>query len=224
MAHERRPPAAATQDLLLRAHSPETTKRIYSGKIEHRPLLLKPSSPPPSVLASRAARRKARRAEKTRAKSKTLSSRQRRNLDIDEIPRDGHRYHLYEPLHQLWLGYAREILANDIFTGGPGAAAKLSSAELHGALAQVVRSRCPGRVGIRGIVVRDLKFVMEIITPDRGLKIVPKEGTTFRIEVPPLDQKPGTNSFVFEVLGDQLKLRSADRANKKFKMHFLPNL
>ncbi|PHH78475.1 hypothetical protein CDD82_3028 [Ophiocordyceps australis] len=224
MADERLPHSAATQQLLLRAHSPTTAKQIYSDKIDHRPLLLKPSSPPRHILKSRAARRKARQAEKTKAKSKTLSSRQRRRLGLDEIPRDGHRYHLYEPLHQLWLGYAREILANDLFTGGPGAAAKLSSAELHGALAQVVRSRCPDRVGIRGIVVRDRKFVMEIVTPTRGLKIVPKEGTTFRFEVAPLDQKPGDNPFVFEVLGDQLMLRSADRANKKFKMHFLPNL
>lgn len=223
----------AVQNLLARAHSPDSAKRIYSEKIEHRKLYLRPSSPPPSASNARTARRKAREAAKarssgSRAKSLPLSSRARRQLGLNDISRDGHEYDTYEPLNQLWLGYAREILGNDIFTGGPGAATKLASAELHGALAEVVRSRCPGRVGIKGIVVCDRKFVMEMITRKRGLKVVPKEGTTFRIEVPPDDVPPQQGQdkppFAFDVLGDQLMLRSADRANRKFKTHFLHNL
>ncbi|PNY26416.1 Ribonuclease P protein subunit p29 [Tolypocladium capitatum] len=220
---------SAAQDLLARAHSPESANRIYSDKIQHRTLHLRPSSPPPTVLNARAARRKARETTKaqSRVRPKPLSSRQRRQLGLQHIHGAGHRYDIYEPLNELWRGYAREVLGNDIFTGGPTAAAKLASAELHGALAEVVRSRCPGRVGIEGIVVRDRKFVLEIITRKRGLKVVPKEGTTFRIEVP-ADNTPEQDEkktpFAFEVLGDQLMLRSADRANRKFKMHFLNNL
>ncbi|EQK99748.1 hypothetical protein G6O67_004227 [Ophiocordyceps sinensis] len=222
----------ATQELLARAHSPDSAVRIFNGKIQHRSLHLKPTSPPPSVLNARNARRKARENAKAKAKSKVrpkpLSSRERRRLGLDDISRDGHKYEIYEPLHGLWLGYAREILGNDVFTGGPAAAAKLASAEFHGALTEVVRSRCPSRVGIKGIVVRDRMFVMEIITKKRGLKIVPKEGTTFRIEVPADDtageQGQERKPFAFEVLGDQLMLRSADRSNKKFKTHFLHGL
>lgn len=41
---------------------------------------------------------------------------------------------------------------------------KLSSADFHGAEVEVVRSRCEGRVGVRGIVVRDTKFTFVVVT------------------------------------------------------------
>jgi len=231
LAQQQKENAIATQNLLARAHSPDSANRIYTDKIQHRTLHLRPSSPPPAVVNARVARRRAREAAKAKSKirPKPLSSRERRQLGLHDIPRDGHKYQIYEPLNALWLGYAREVLGNDIFTGGPTAAAKLASAELHGALAEVVRSRCPGRVGIQGIVVRDRKFVLEIITRSRGLKVVPKEGTTFRIQVP-ATEAPGPEQqvehkpFAFDVLGDQLMLRSADRANRKFKHHFLTSI
>lgn len=132
---------------------------------------------------------------------------------------------MYAPLNKLWQGYVREVLGSDIYIGGAPAAAKLSSAEFHGAEAEVVRSGCQDRVGIKGIIVRDRKFVFEILTPSKGLKIIPKEGTVFRIEVdyPPREGYPD-EKFAFEVLGDQLIIRAADRANRKFKQHFLKNV
>ncbi|KAF4974857.1 hypothetical protein FZEAL_8286 [Fusarium zealandicum] len=221
----------ATQDLLARAHSPDSANRIYSEKIQHRPLILRPTSPPPSTTNARAARRKSRQEKKVKQKQrpKPLSSRERRSLGLHDIPKNGQKYHIYEPLSQLWLGYAREVLGNDVYTGGPGPAAKLASAEFHGAPVQVVRSHCPSRVGIQGIIVRDRKFVFEIITNKRGLKVVPKEGTIFRIEVPIQDnesdgERKAEKKFAFEVLGDQMMLRAPDRANRKFKPHFLLNI
>ncbi|KAJ6443167.1 GYF domain-containingprotein [Purpureocillium lavendulum] len=215
LAQQQKENAVATQSLLARAHSPDSASRIYADKILHRTLHLRPSSPPPAVVNARAARRKARETAKAKSKirPKPLSSRERRQLGLHDIPRDGHKYDIYEPLNALWRGYAREVLGNDIFTGGPTAAAKLASAELHGALAEVVRSRCPGRVGIQGIVVRDRKFVLEIITKKTGLKLVPKEGTTFRIHIPAVEgsgsaQDADSKPFAFDVLGDQLMLRS----------------
>lgn len=220
-----------TQDLLARAHSPDSANRIYSEKIQHRSLILRPTSPPPSTVNARVARRKAREDKKAKQKQrpKPLSSRERRTLGLHDIPKDGQKYHIYEPLSQLWLGYAQELLGNDLYTGGPGAAVKLASAEFHGAPIQVTRSHCPSRVGIQGVVVRDRKFVLEIITKKRGLKVVPKEGTIFRIEIPVEKNASGGENkadkqFAFEVLGDQMMLRAPDRANRKFKSHFLPNI
>lgn len=40
----------------------------------------------------------------------------------------------------------------------------LASADYHGAELEVVRSRCVGRVGCKGIVVKDTKFTFEMIT------------------------------------------------------------
>lgn len=216
-----------TQDLLARAHSPDSAKRLYSEKIQYRPLLLRPTSPPPATLNARASRRKARQDKKAKqkVKPKPLSSRERRSLGLYDIPKEGQKYAIYEPIHKLWLGYIREVLGNDVYVGGPNAAAKLASAEFHGAEVEVVRSRCPGRVGIRGIVVRDRKFVLEVVTKKRGLKMVPKDGTVFRVHVP-VQEKEGEagKTFAFDILGDQMMLRAPDRANKKFKAHFLTTI
>ncbi|RDA84337.1 hypothetical protein CP532_4944 [Ophiocordyceps camponoti-leonardi (nom. inval.)] len=219
-------PQNAVQSLLARAHSPESAERIFSNKINHRTLHLRPSSPPPSIRNARTARRIAREKSKKKGKGKggPLSCRERRKLGLDDLSRRGHKYEVYEPLHHLWLGYMRETLGGDLYTGGPAAAAKLASAEFHGALVEVVRSGCPSRVGIKGIVVHDRKFVMEIVTEKGRLKMVPKEGTTFRCVVPPEQATEKQSSFAFEVLGDQLMIKSADRANRKFKTHFLPDL
>lgn len=224
----------ATRELLARAHSPDTVDRIYNDKIQYRTLHLRPTSPPPAAVNARAARKRTRQQakDKKKQKPKPLSSRERRSLGLYDIPRDQQKYEVYEPLNDLWKGYILEVLGNDVYNSGPNVGAKLASAEYHGALVEVVRSKCPSRVGISGIVVKDRKFVMEVITKKKGVKVVPKEGTTFRVSV---DTKPNPDStdggatghqnlFVFDVLGDQMMVRSADRANRKFKMHFLPEL
>ena len=58
----------------------------------------------------------------------------------------------------------------------------LASADYHGAMVDVVRCRCVGRVGIKGIIVKDTKFTMEIITPKNELK---SKISIFCIQVPP---------------------------------------
>jgi ribonuclease P protein subunit POP4 len=226
----------ATRNLLARAHSPDTVDRIFNDKIQYRSLQLRPSSPPPHISNAREARRRLRHQakDKKKLKPKPLSSRERRKLGLYDIPRQGHKYEIYEPLNRLWQGYIRDVLGAEISTGGQGAAAKLSSAEFHGAQLEVVRSHCPSRVGIKGIVVRDRKFVLEIVTKNRGVKVVPKEGTTFRVMVPVSSAGECSASkeseaeegdiLEFDLLGDQMMLRSVDRANRKFKSHFLEDL
>ncbi|KAF3766879.1 RNase P/MRP, p29 subunit [Cryphonectria parasitica EP155] len=232
----REPPT--TQALLARAHSPTSAERIYTEKIQHRAIFLRPTSPPPQTTAKQARRKERERKAKERRKAlkpKPLSAKQRKKLGLYEVPRDGQKYATFVPLHDLWLGYVREILGNEVHTGGQGAAAKLSAADFHGAEVEVVRSGCVGRVGIKGIVIRDTRFVFEVITPKNKVKIVPKEGTMFRVEVPPpavpkldenahQDARPSTKNLVFEILGDQFAIRAADRANRKFKPHFLKNI
>lgn len=243
---------AVTRNLLSRGHSPPSVDRLYAEKIQHRPLRLRANSPPPATTAREARRAARQQKTKDRAKQlrpKPLSARERRRLGLYRAPATGEarRYETFAPLHALWLGYIREVLgAGDLRGGGVNAAAKLTSADFHGAEVEVVRSSCPGRVGIKGIVVKDSRFVFEIITRRNVLKMVPKEGTIFRVEVPLADadgksgkedgsDKPGRDTanlpagtndgkFVFDIHGEQFQLRSIDRANKKFKAHFLPNL
>lgn len=200
----------------------------------------------------RDARRRARRIKQEQRlhrakqlKPKPLSSRQRRVIEAKEPPLKP-TYSTFLPLHRLWLGYIREVLGpQELRTGGAGAAAKLTAADFHGALVEVTRSTCVGRVGTRGIVVRDTRFVFEIVTPQNKTKMVPKEGSFFRIEIPVEDDKeeeaktvdekekdkeggpaaePEVPKLVIEILGSQFMHRAADRAGRKFKQHFYKEL
>ncbi|KAL5002038.1 hypothetical protein BDV10DRAFT_181731 [Aspergillus recurvatus] len=109
---------------------------------------------------------------------------------------------------------------------------KLVSADFHGAEMEVIRSRCPGRVGLKGVVVRDTKFTFVVVTEKDEVKTIPKEQTVFRFCVPLPDLKDAgekTNTgddaegneesrkLVFELHGSQFQNRPVDRASKKFK-------
>jgi ribonuclease P protein subunit POP4 len=242
------------QGLLARAHSPDSAARIFNDKIQHRPVHLRPSSPSSGSHAAdarttrRRAREKKQQQRQKALKPKPVSARRRRVLGLYDVPQAAQKYAVFEPLHRLWLGYVREVLGPELYLGGQGAAAKLSSADFHGADVEVVRSSCPSRVGIRGIVVKDAQFVFELVTRANVVKVVPKEGTVFRLEMPtvdidkktraqaarsktrddpdgePVQETAEKSTFVFEVHGNQFMHRAADRATKKVKPRFLVDL
>ncbi len=119
---------------------------------------------------------------------------------MHDLPEEARRWEIYVPLHELWVGYMQEILGlgvnvkddekgerggSGVYVTAQSVGSKLASADFHGAEVEVVRSRCVGRVGARGIVVRDTKFTFEIVTPGNELKsrfgpgaktVVAKEG------------------------------------------------
>lgn len=235
--------------LLSRAHSPTTANTILTEKVKSRPVYLKPSETTTTNAQQTRRARKLVASRKKKTKPAPLSARQKRALCIYEIPKAAQKYAVYEPLHRLWVGYIQEILGleagRNLPVTGP-AAAKLCSADYHGAELEVVRSRCVSRVGVRGIVVRDLRGVFEVVTRGDRVKVVPKEGTVFRFTVPipipvPISKaeevdgqiekvgkggpkEEAKKDLVFELHGNQFMYRAADRANKKFKSHFLPDL
>lgn len=220
--------------LLSRAHSPDSTTRIFTEKIKSRPLLLKPSEPDNSQHHRRVERQRKLSARKKKLKPKPLSSRERRALGLFDIPKEALKYSIYEPLNQMWKGYIQEVLGPNSYPVTSGTAAKLCNCDFHGAEVEIVRSRCVSRVGVKGIVVKDSKFTFEIITPKDQVKIVPKEHTIFRFtvpqhkgeqEIPNEDgEKKPLKDLIFELNGDQFIIRATDRANRKFKPHYLPDL
>jgi ribonuclease P protein subunit POP4 len=211
--------------LLSRAHSPDSTTRIFTEKIKQRPLHLKPTTPN-AQQHRRLERQRKLSLRKKKLKPKPLSAREKRKLCIYDIPKSAQKYSIYEPLHKMWLGYIHEVLG-DSRPVSTATAAKICAADFHGAEVEVVRSRCVSRVGVRGIVVKDSKSVFEVVTRRDEVKIIPKEHTIFRFTVPPLEGKNGEElqkDLVFELHGDQFEYRAADRANRKFKTHFLKDV
>ena len=166
------------QELLQQAHPPEVAATIFTEKVLHKPLHLRPTSPDPSSQDARAKRRmqRLRKKEKSkrRQKPKSLSAKEKRVTGIYEIPDVQKKYEIYVPLHRMWLGYMCEtlgIIENEkAFVTAQNAGSKLATADYHGAQVTVVRSRCVSLVGLTGIVVRDTKFTFQIITKKNDLK------------------------------------------------------
>ncbi|THX24767.1 RNase P/MRP, p29 subunit [Aureobasidium pullulans] len=223
--------------LLTRAHDPSISSQIFREKVQNRPLLLRPSSPD-SREDARSKRQKARlekaKANRKSKKPRPLTAKQKRELGVYDIPKEQQKYDIYVPIWKLWCAYMREILGMEKsrYVNAAGVGPLLASADYHGAMVDVVRCRCVGRVGIRGIVVKDTKFTLEIITPKNELKTVPKEYTVFRFEVPFVEKDNDGDSqmaesqkpFIFELHGSQFQNRAADRAARKFKQHIDPDL
>ncbi len=240
------PPSQSVAHTLLRtAHSPTSATTIFTEKVLQKPLFLRPSSPDPKSSSARAARRLARLRKKQHflrhQKPRPLSAKQKRKLCVHELPKgETRKWAVYEGLRDLWIGYMWDILglktqeetpAKAAYITAQNAGSLLCSADFHGAEVEVVRSRCVGRVGTRGIVVRDTKFTFEIVTRRDEVKTIPKEQTIFRVEVP----QPGSvtkddgsverlPNLVFEVYGERFRSRAPERATKKFKWRRMDDL
>ena len=164
--------------LLLNAHPPEAASTIYTEKVLHKPLRLRPTSPDPISQNARAQRRQQRHLKKEqsrrRQKPKPLSAKEKRISGIYDIPKNAQKYDIYVPLHNMWLGYVWEILemasGKSTYVTAQNAGIKLATADYHGAEVMVVRSRCTSLVGLAGIVIRDTKFTFQIITKGDELK------------------------------------------------------
>ncbi|KAL8850023.1 MAG: hypothetical protein Q9221_005040 [Calogaya cf. arnoldii] len=235
-------------ELLKRAHPPETASAIFTEKILHKPLHLRPTSPDPNRQDARAHRRlhRLRKKEKAkrRQKPKPLSAKEKRITGIYDINKESQNYGIYVPLYRMWLAYIWEILGmvkgKQTWVTAQAAGAKLASADFHGAKLMVVRSKCVSTVGLRGIVVRDTKFTFQIITEKNELKTIPKTHTVFRFQIPQPDaidkvadpdetkdisaDEMRPNALTFELHGSSFEQRAIDRATKKFKQRNMTEL
>ncbi|KPP61480.1 ribonuclease P protein subunit p29-like [Scleropages formosus] len=58
------------------------------------------------------------------------------------------------------------------------------------------------------ILVQELKHVFKIITKEDKLKVIPKRGSVFSVEI---------DGFVSHIYGSRFQMRSSERSAKKFK-------
>ena len=164
--------------LLKQAHSSEIAAAIFSEKVVQKPLHLHPSSPDLTSKNARAERRnkRLRKQDQVRRKKKVkpLSAREKRITGVYDVPDEAKKYEIYLPLHRMWQGYMWEILGieekRSSFITAQSNGSVLASADYHGALLKVVRSKCCGAVGLEGVVIQDTKFTFQIITRKDEMK------------------------------------------------------
>lgn len=164
------------EELLGRAHSPETAEQLFIERIKHKPLFLRPTSPTPADNRSRRRLHRLRKKEYfyRKQKPRPLSAKEKRVTGIYDLPKEECKYEIFKGLHKLWVEYMQEILdlrvPGDNIVTSQSHGSRLASADFHGAEIEVVRSRSFGRVGLKGIVVRDTKFTFVIVTKNDEAK------------------------------------------------------
>lgn len=137
---------------------------------------------------------------------KKMSRKQRRAMGLDKIPTEQCKYDIFSPLNQLWMDYINFV------TEGMNSPTAIEQAilqcDLHGALVQVTKSKCPSFIGLKGIVIQETQQTFKIITQKDELKILPKSHSVFKFE---------SSRFSIFIFGERFCIRSADRSTKKFK-------
>ncbi|KAG1052044.1 hypothetical protein G6F43_005794 [Rhizopus delemar] len=144
--------------------------------------------------------------ELKRKKDRKLTAKDKRQLKVYDIPKEAHKYKLFEPLSELWQGYMSSLLDK----GEANFEQKLIKADFHGAPFTVIQSTNPSYVGVSGIVIQETLSMFKIITKENKLKQIPKNTSIFNIYVKQLDKS-------FTIYGQQFVSRPSDRAAKKFK-------
>ncbi|KAI9272968.1 Rof/RNase P-like protein [Phascolomyces articulosus] len=145
----------------------------------------------------------------TKKRGKRLTASEKRAMQIYDIPKKGVKYELFEPLHNLWQGYMKELYSQGQ-SNSLQFAQKLLKADYHGAIIKVTKSSNPLLVGSTGIVIQETQNLFKIITKENKVKSIPKSKTVFQVEL-------DCCSCSFTLYGQQLLTRAAERAAKKFK-------
>ncbi|XP_029353604.1 ribonuclease P protein subunit p29 [Echeneis naucrates] len=154
--------------------------------------------------------KKDKQSKRNRKRATGLDARQKRVLKVFQIKAEHQRYELFLPLHELWRQYIIDLCCGLKSTCNPQfVQQKLLKADFHGAIITVVRSKCPSYVGMTGILVQEFKHIFKIITKEDKMKVIPKRGSVFSVEI---------NGFVSHIYGSRFEQRASERSAKKFKM------
>lgn len=146
-------------------------------------------------------------------KRSALTSNVKRQIRIHDITKDAGSYEMYLPLHDLWLQYFREVMELKNLKLIQNADkthlySKLLKADYHGCIMTVTRSKCPSYIGVSGILLQETRNVMRFMMKNNVLKTIPKFNSVFTFEV---------DGFTFTIYGNQFRVKSSERAVKKFK-------
>ena len=150
--------------------------------------------------------------KKKREYKLTQKTRRLKELNLHDIPKEGQKYEYFKPLNNLWIQYVTSKFSNqDGIVKKLNADDRLLKMDYHGAFMTVVNSKCKSYIGIKGIVAKETKYVLMLVTQENTLKKIPKKGSIFMFEV---------QGYRVKINGDAIVGRPGVRISKKFKSEF----
>ncbi|KAJ3022815.1 RNase P/RNase MRP complex subunit [Thoreauomyces humboldtii] len=135
-----------------------------------------------------------------------MSSKERREIGVWDVPKESCKFAAFEPLHKLWKGYMGELL--DSMSPSHDVLRKLLKADYHGAHFTVVKAKCPSFIGLSGIVIKETELMFYLVTRKNQMKMIIKKNAVFTFE---------TNGQLFTLFGNQFQTRAGERVAKKYK-------
>ena len=155
---------------------------LVTGKVEDKNLVLQGRTASAEntekkrkveLAAQRRKQRAEQKAARRRRNHKIMSNSERKRRKLFHLEKEALQFHLFEPLHELWLQYFAAIApaSKPLSQCYP----HILKADFHGCIMSVIRCRCPTYVGVSGIVLQETEKVFRIITRDnelKGLKVV----------------------------------------------------
>jgi len=115
------------------------------------------------------------------------------------------KYAQFEPLYALWCDYFNDVIGEK---ADAHLDERLLRADYHGALLMVIAADNSTQIGIRGFVVRETRYMFQLITPNDRFLTIPKAGSTFQFVLA---------GRVFTLFGNAFLNPSAGRSQKKIK-------
>ncbi|KAK9876374.1 hypothetical protein WA026_012685 [Henosepilachna vigintioctopunctata] len=156
-----------------------------------------------------------------RIKRNFLTRKQRKQLNLLKLPKDGWDLASLESIKIMWKQYMRCNLG--LFKRTPNCHEQewanfstiVSKCELIGAEVTVIRSKVPSQIGISGVLVLETKMTFQLVTRQSKLRTILKETAVFEFQL---------DNMKFTVFGKHLLTRPSERSVKKIKSHMVPDL
>lgn len=144
--------------------------------------------------------------------SRFFAKKLEKQLKFFKIPASYSKFSAYEPMNRLWKQYISQetgVLTKKTQENEAQILQKILKADLHGAIISVVSAKCENYEGISGIILRETKNCLRLVTKNDRILTIPKENCVFLLDFP---EKP------VKIFGKALCCRPADRVKKLLKM------
>lgn len=149
--------------------------------------------------------------KKQSKKRNALTSKMKKSLNLYKLDTTQLKsYEKFLSMNKLWTQYiTKTFLTENIDNLNEMSVLNLlKHADYHGAIIQVIKSKCKTLIGLKGIVLQDKRNVFIILTEKNQLKTIPKVDNLFQIEV---------HQVKFTLIGSNMCVKPELRTTKFIK-------